>query len=185
MSLDELIKNNTTLSVISLVIIGGISGFGLCEKVRVEGKNNEITLLKNSIEDLRYSLSGKDDDIKSMKDEVQPLRNNLSKLQSENKELESKVAAYDDNIKQWSKALDEWKNAYNSTNLALKNCSANANVLDTIRDVEQKKTNVELSLQAAMENPLEQERIPHYQRLALEYQTRILELEKKLMPQQK
>lgn len=187
MNIKKMIEENFALSIASIVIASCSSGFGLglgfSEMVRVESKDNQIQLLNSKIKDLNNIMSEKELKIKTISSEMKPFQDNLTSITLENKGLETRLASCNDRVEQWSKALDEWKNAYKMTNTELNNCRANANIFDKLSEIEQKKTNIELKLHSAIENPLDQESIPLYQRQALEYQTRILELERKLISQ--
>ncbi|MBL0571922.1 hypothetical protein JD522_00515 [Aeromonas hydrophila] len=182
MDFKKLIEDNLTLSVLGFLFTGATAGFGFSEIIRVEGKNVEIQSLNNKIDELKYTLSEKEATVKILNDEAAPFKDALSNLALKNKEIDTKLTYCNGEIDKWSKALDEWKNAYKKTKIELNGCESNSNIMSKIKDIELKKSNVESRLYSALGNDLDKESVPFYQRQALEYQTRLVELEKKLIP---
>ena len=187
MSLKEKIEKNVALYISGIVISSGViafgAGFGLNEIVRVENKNNEIQLLNKEIENLNNEISKKTSTIEAINNEMKPIQNNLADIILENKGLENKLASCNDRIEQWSTALDAWKVAHEKVSSILDSCKTNASILDKVKEIEYKKTITESKLNSAIDNVFEENLVPNYQRQVLEYQARLIELEKKLISQ--
>lgn len=177
---NKLISESLTLSVLGILFTGASFGFWFSDIIRVENKNNEIKSLNSTIKNLKNTLSEKESSIKYMENEITQFKEPLSSLTIKNRKLESTLTSCNDNIEQWSKALNEWKGAYEKTSFELNNCKSNSGILNKIKEIEYKKSQVESRLYSALDNELEKESVPFYQRQALEYQERIIELEKKL-----
>lgn len=187
MNLIEKIEKNVPIYISGIVIssatIAFSAGFGLNEAVRVENKNNEILLLNKKIENLNDKISEKTAIIEAINNKIKPIQNKLENITLENKGLESELASCNDRIKQWSTALDAWKVSHQKVSGMLDSCTANASILGKVKEIEYKKTITESKLNSAIDNVFEENLVPNYQRQVLEYQARLIELEKKLISQ--